>query len=967
MRWIVAAPPVLPNQDGPERFRRSYLFRLRPGSARGMLGREAPMLEMEWIKRIGKKPMATGQPSNQGTGAGQRPFDGSRLSHRLILLLLGLVGLKSVIWFSSSQYLFESHWRVSGAPITSLNYAGFIGFALLTGALIWKLSGACAEVTVRRQRILNAAILLSGLWFILAGFHEGENSHLRAVCSGTLALSDLGSYYALNFFFRPPYLAVWLAVYAVGYWLLARQRRERLALRLTAVFSTAYILLCLQYLLQFGVELVVLDVIGVFCLGNMWRARPVRWPLLLLPLGLMLTGYLCWHTYTESLRAPSMEFLILLAATLIGVAGAFWLGRKLRAPAAWSWWLLFGFVASVLLLNAFYLQAANYRQLLVFALTLPRYFLGEMALVALLLVCGRLYLRRRPAGSLLWLDVVALGVLLLSLLDLRLVQIMGTRLDWDVAALGVGEGPGMMWRLSRPYLGAVLMGVFGLSVGYALLLGGAKKLSRAHGNGMRRTGSSGWGFAGLLIPLALAGRLCVGQDKVVGGTLEVFARTLPVKTWLGLEVLSAEQFQARAKSLQMTLPGTEHNLMPPEDARRDLNVIFVLLESTYNKHLSLFNGSEETQPLLSRYRGRMELFPNFYSSYAGSINARFACYSGLYPVGDHKQFTSRRIPVKTLFEILHEHGWENSVFYSSHFDYTGFRDFLSARQVTGMYDADTMPGPRQSEPVSWGLREEETLAAMRAFLRQHAQSSQRFFMSYIPAAPHYPYDGTPERFKKFPDVEYKDFTPRYLNDLLYMDWVVASLLDELKATGLLDRTLVVITGDHGEMLGENGGPIGHGWRLTPELANVPLIIMDPTRPERAINYTVGSQVDLLPTILDKLGVPLPHNQLYQGVSLYSPAAARARTIYLNSFSQYAVLEGRRMHFGERGKSHFRSYSIQNSGAESQYPELRDPEASVPDFGQFDAFQAGLLKHYDYYRSLLQPRSETRLAAGVPRP
>ncbi len=240
-------------------------------------------------------------------------------------------------------------------------------------------------------------------------------------------------------------------------------------------------------------------------------------------------------------------------------------------------------------------------------------------------------------------------------------------------------------------------------------------------------------------------------------------------------------------------------------------------------------------------------------------------------------------------------------------------------------------------------------------------------MSYIPAAPHYPYDGTPERFKKFPDVEYKDFTPRYLNDLLYMDWVVASLLDELKATGLLDRTLVVITGDHGEMLGENGGPIGHGWRLTPELANVPLIIMDPTRPERAINYTVGSQVDLLPTILDKLGVPLPHNQLYQGVSLYSPAAARARTIYLNSFSQYAVLEGRRMHFGERGKSHFRSYSIQNSGAESQYPELRDPEASVPDFGQFDAFQAGLLKHYDYYRSLLQPRPETRLAAGVPRP
>ncbi|MFO1512696.1 MAG: sulfatase-like hydrolase/transferase [Verrucomicrobiota bacterium] len=59
-----------------------------------------------------------------------------------------------------------------------------------------------------------------------------------------------------------------------------------------------------------------------------------------------------------------------------------------------------------------------------------------------------------------------------------------------------------------------------------------------------------------------------------------------------------------------------------------------------------------------------------------------------------------------------------------------------------------------------------------------------------------------------------------MNELLYMDWIIASLLDELKETGLLEKTLVVITSDPGEMLGENGGPMGHGWRVTPQLANV---------------------------------------------------------------------------------------------------------------------------------------------------
>src|SRR5207253_3811047 len=134
---------------------------------------------------------------------------------------------------------------------------------------------------------------------------------------------------------------------------------------------------------------------------------------------------------------------------------------------------------------------------------------------------------------------------------------------------------------------------------------------------------------------------------------------------------------------------------------------------------------------------------------------------------------------------------------------------------------------------------------------KRAADGRRFFMTYVPAAPHYPYEGIPERFRKFKVTRPGDYGPLYLNELLYMDWVLASLVDQLKESGLLDKTLVVITDDHGEMLGGEDGLIGHGWLLTPELANAPLIIMDPANVGYRINKTVGSQVDLLPTLCDR--------------------------------------------------------------------------------------------------------------------
>src|SRR5579859_232899 len=289
------------------------------------------------------------------------------------------------------------------------------------------------------------------------------------------------------------------------------------------------------------------------------------------------------------------------------------------------------------------------------------------------------------------------------------------------------------------------------------------------------------------------------------------------------------------------------------------------------------------------------------------------------------------------------------MFYSSFFDYTGFRDFLKNRGLDEMYDADTMPGQRGTQRVEWGLLEEETLGAIRSQLQKYAESHRRFCLTYVPAAPHNPYDKIPKRFRKYQMKEVGDFTPVYLNELLYMDWVLSSIVDQLKESGLLENTLVVITNDHGEMLGgKDDGHIGHGWAMTPELANTPLIIMDPANPGYRINKTVGTQVDFLPTILDRLNIPLPPHQLYEGHSLDAPAGQRELLGYANSYKQFAIIDGDKVLLGDResnnpagAASRGAVFTISNDGPKTVFtetPESTDAPDRVAAITRFDKFQ-----------------------------
>ena len=149
-----------------------------------------------------------------------------------------------------------------------------------------------------------------------------------------------------------------------------------------------------------------------------------------------------------------------------------------------------------------------------------------------------------------------------------------------------------------------------------------------------------------------------------------------------------------------------------------------------------------------------------------------------------------------------------------------------------------------------------------------AEDRERPFFAFVHLYdPHTPYQA-PEPYRShFPATMHG----AYDAEVAATDAQVGRLLDALAKSGRLSRTLVIVVGDHGEMLGEHGEQ-QHGFFIYDAAVRIPLIIAGPEVPVRQVADQVRI-VDVMPTALDFLGVPAPKD--VQGTSL-KPAALGTR-------------------------------------------------------------------------------------------
>ncbi|MEM7309220.1 MAG: sulfatase [Planctomycetota bacterium] len=137
---------------------------------------------------------------------------------------------------------------------------------------------------------------------------------------------------------------------------------------------------------------------------------------------------------------------------------------------------------------------------------------------------------------------------------------------------------------------------------------------------------------------------------------------------------------------------------------------------------------------------------------------------------------------------------------------------------------------------------------------------------------------------------------RYVLEIEHLDRWLGSVCDELSRLGLYEESLIVLTSDHGEGLGDHG-MLSHGLSVFDELLHVPLVIKapaaHPARPAlEARRGELARHVDLVPTMLSLLDLPALPGQT--GVSLVEPAerVLEAEMHYPLEADQYALFDGR---------------------------------------------------------------------------
>jgi arylsulfatase A-like enzyme len=178
---------------------------------------------------------------------------------------------------------------------------------------------------------------------------------------------------------------------------------------------------------------------------------------------------------------------------------------------------------------------------------------------------------------------------------------------------------------------------------------------------------------------------------------------------------------------------------------------------------------------------------------------------------------------------------------------------------------------------------------------------------------------------KLPAEDLLFLRARYDEEIVAADRALARLFAQLEKRGLLANTLVVITSDHGEEFGEHGGLLHRG-TLHEEMLHVPLLVLGPGLPQGKVDDQMVSSVDLAPSILSILGLPVP--EVMHGHPRFGPQPAAPARFVIAQYGEarYAVRAREWKLIESRvGAGHVALYDLANDPRETVNRAAEQPE------------------------------------------
>jgi len=292
--------------------------------------------------------------------------------------------------------------------------------------------------------------------------------------------------------------------------------------------------------------------------------------------------------------------------------------------------------------------------------------------------------------------------------------------------------------------------------------------------------------------------------------------------------------------------------------QKNPNVVLITIDTLRADHVSSYGYHLRTTPTIDALAEEGARFERAYSPIPLTGPSHFSILTSRYPQEHGARINGRsyRRDGRLLFlpQVLKGHDYSTAAFVSG---------WPLTSRLTGLdehfdhYDEDL---PRKFQLFNSMRYAEDVTPNAVSWLK--ANHDRPFFLWVHYFDPHEPYNlrhdfTDPERLGKasYPglnmnDSDTKDRIVRYDSEVAYADHHVGILMNSLDELGLRDNTLVAVTADHGESLGEHDY-VGHGRQLYECIVRVPLVVRFPgvIDPGKVIAEEV-SLLDLTPSIID---------------------------------------------------------------------------------------------------------------------
>ncbi|WP_157279846.1 LTA synthase family protein [Paenibacillus swuensis] len=324
------------------------------------------------------------------------------------------------------------------------------------------------------------------------------------------------------------------------------------------------------------------------------------------------------------------------------------------------------------------------------------------------------------------------------------------------------------------------------------------------------------------------------------------------------------------------LKGIETPLNPAfAGSAKGKNVIIIQLESFQNFLINLKMDGVEVTPNLNRLVKEHFYFPNFYQNVGqgNTSDAEFVVNTSFYvpPIGASTMiYADKAVP--SLPKLLKQEGYTSATFHTNVVEFWNRKELYKAVGFDHYYDRAFFG---DEDKVFFGSSDEVLYRKTAEKLDDMQDTGNPFYAHVIAMTSHHPFSTPPEKDQIALPERFKDtFVGDYIRSQSYTDYALGLFIEDLKARGIWQNSLVVLYGDHLGLpvysLDNNDKELlkeiyGHEYSYT-EMINIPLIVAGDGITSGRVFPQMGGQVDLLPTIANLTGASL-EGQLHFGQDL----------------------------------------------------------------------------------------------------